>query len=101
MQLQNVTLMGLPQLHETEGSMWRQPGRLLRQLGSTVTPPGIWTCLLWPWRRWVSPHYAAKRWGGSGVLVLSYGMLVGCLGLCISLTWQVHGCGGCWPANWF
>lgn len=51
MQLQNVTLMGLPQLPEAEGSMWRQPGRLLRQLGSTVTPPRIWTCLLWPWRR--------------------------------------------------
>jgi hypothetical protein len=66
MQLQNVTLTGLPQLPETEGSMWRQPGRLLRQLGSTVTPPGIWACLLWPWRRYGSLCDGATRRPCSG-----------------------------------
>ncbi len=53
MQVQNLTLTGLPQLPIADGSnaAVRQPGRMLRQTGTTGTPPGIWACLLWPWRR--------------------------------------------------
>lgn len=46
-QIQNVTLTQLPQLLPDESRL----GRLLRQLPGSSTPPGVWTILLWPWRR--------------------------------------------------
>jgi len=50
MQIQNVTLTQLPQLPPDE-SAGSRVGRLLRQLPGSATPPGVWTILLWPWRR--------------------------------------------------
>jgi hypothetical protein len=52
LQIQNVTLMQLPQM----GQAAAQPGGLrgLRRLLENPSPPaGIWTMLLWPVRRWV------------------------------------------------
>lgn len=54
LQMQNITLRQLPQMAPSRNLRGRLMRRLLQQRqNSDALPIGIWTILLWPFRRWV------------------------------------------------
>lgn len=60
MHIQNVTLAQLPQLLDSDSGDSRQ-GRSLRQMAASASPPGVWTVLLWAWRRCAALYVVAAH----------------------------------------
>lgn len=55
LQMQNITLRQLPQMAPSRNLRGRLMRRLLQRQNSDALPIGIWTILLWPFRRWALP----------------------------------------------